>query len=251
MGRSNRSACSDRLSSSRTGERPARGGNAPRVPTRLLTMTKHATSISCALVDGRPVFMDANYDSYFMLEPDEEAAFLAKVSGKLRDASLEAASVLGVDQPISIASCPQPRTSILVQRGADGRPSVYDVLLGWRLVASARRSIRRKPMVDLLAGIERGSAAGRASRASQRAAVRFAAARRFVPIPRNCLTDSIALLLWLARRGQGAALVFGVKLNPFAAHCWVQSDQLLLNDRVEHVERFTPVRAIKCPPDLQ
>ncbi len=214
-------------------------------------MTKHATTISCALVDGRPVFMDADDDSYFLLESDDEAAFMAKLSDTPCAVSPETASVLGVDGSIVIARYPQPQESVLSQRHDDEQPSVGDVFLAWRLVANARRSIRHKPIADLLAGIERGSTASRASTASPSAAARFAAARRFVPVPRNCLTDSIALLLWLERRGQGATLVFGVKLSPFAAHCWVQSDRLLLNDHVEHVERFTPVRAIECVPDLR
>ncbi len=214
-------------------------------------MSNNFTSVSWGLVDGRPVFMDAEDDSYFMLEPEDEAAFLAKLRGTPFAASPEAGFVLGVDQPVAVASCPQPQESVLAPREANGYPSLRDVLLAWRLVATARRSIRQRPIAELLAGIERRSAAGRASTASPSAAARFAAARRFVLVPRNCLTDSIALMLWLKGRGQGASLVFGVKLNPFGAHCWVQSDQLLLNDHVEHVERFTPVRAIECTPDLQ
>lgn len=214
-------------------------------------MSNSFKSVSWGLVDGRPVFMDAEDDSYFMLEPEDEAAFLAKVRGTPCAASPEAASALGVDQPIAIASCPQPQESVLSPRDVDGHGSVRDVLLAWRLVATARRSIRHRPIAELLAGIERRSGARRADTASPSAAAQFAAARRFVPVPRNCLTDSIALMLWLERRGQGASLVFGVKLNPFGAHCWVQCDQLLLNDHVEHVERFTPVRAIECTPDLR
>lgn len=251
MGRSKRPACSDRRSSSDPSNAGAREGS---LPARLISrdaMSNRFTSVSWGLVDGRPVFMDADDDSYFMLEPEDEAAFLAKVRGTPCAASTEAASVLGVEQPVAIASCPQPQESVLPPREADGHPSVHDVLLAWRLVATARHSIRHRPIAKLLAGIERRSAVGRAGTASPSAAARFASARRFVPVPRNCLTDSIALVLWLERRGQRASLVFGVKLNPFGAHCWVQSDQLLLNDHVEHVERFTPVRAIECTPDLQ
>lgn len=230
----------------------ARGSTVSRAPAFSgKPMSESSTSLSWGLVDGRPVFMDADDDSYFTLEPDDEAAFLADGNVTLPTASRKAASALGVDRPMAIRSYPQPQESVLSLSHADERPSVRDVLLAWRLVAAARRSIRRRPIADLLARVERGTGAGRAPMALARAAARFAAARRFVPIQRNCLTDSIALLLWLERRGEGASFVFGVKLNPFGAHCWVQSDQLLLNDHLEHVERFTPVRAIQCAPDLQ
>jgi hypothetical protein len=67
-----------------------------------------------------------------------------------------------------------------------------------------------------------------------------------VPAGTNCLLDSLALLRWLGPARDGACLVFGVKLDPFAAHCWLQTDAMLLNDRTEHVRRFEPVRVIRC-----
>lgn len=210
------------------------------------TMNVQVMGISWGLVDGRPVFMDSEEDCYFVLEPEEEAAILAALG-----APPCTASVAGFDQPIPIASCPHPQASLLSKPRAEATFSLADIVTAWRLVAAARRSIRRRPIAELLMRIERGAAAGQANGALSRAALRFQAARQFVPIPRNCLTDSIALLQWLARQGQAATLVFGVKLNPFAAHCWVQSGALLLNDHVEHVERFTPVRVIACGPGLR
>lgn len=41
-------------------------------------------------------------------------------------------------------------------------------------------------------------------------------------------------------------LVFGVKLDPFSAHCWVQIGDLLLNDRADQVARFRCVRVLTC-----
>jgi hypothetical protein len=65
-----------------------------------------------------------------------------------------------------------------------------------------------------------------------------------VPIPSVCLSDSIALLDLLARRGLAADLVFGVKLNPFAAHCWVQAGDVVLNETVECVRRHTEILVV-------
>jgi hypothetical protein len=35
--------------------------------------------------------------------------------------------------------------------------------------------------------------------------------------------------------------VFGVRLDPFAAHCWLQTDRLLLTDAADALGVFTPV----------
>lgn len=69
----------------------------------------------------------------------------------------------------------------------------------------------------------------------------FAAGRRFFPAKRRCVPDSLALACCLWRRGADAQLYFGVRLAPFAAHCWVQADDLLLSDPIDSIAEFTPV----------
>ena len=39
----------------------------------------------------------------------------------------------------------------------------------------------------------------------------------------------------------GADVVLAVKLGPFAAHCWTQIGDQVLNDTPEEVARFTPI----------
>ncbi|RYM07421.1 lasso peptide biosynthesis B2 protein [Sphingobium cupriresistens] len=36
-------------------------------------------------------------------------------------------------------------------------------------------------------------------------------------------------------------VVLGVQLGPFSAHCWVQHEDRLVNDRVDMVRTFTPI----------
>ena len=66
-------------------------------------------------------------------------------------------------------------------------------------------------------------------------------ARRLVPVAKNCLMDSLALDLWLGGSDRGRHLVFGVTLEPFLAHCWLQSPTMILNDNYDHVRRYTPI----------
>lgn len=90
---------------------------------------------------------------------------------------------------------------------------------------------------------QRGSSVNSA-RDTETLAARFIAARRMVPIAPNCLPDSLALSFFLARRDLFPEIVFGVKLDPFAAHCWVQTDQLVLNDSRDTIEGFVPVLVV-------
>lgn len=57
----------------------------------------------------------------------------------------------------------------------------------------------------------------------------------------TCLPRSIAFKLLAQAKGLAPMLVFGVKRDPFAAHCWVQDGGIVLNDTVEHVRIYTPI----------
>ncbi len=75
-------------------------------------------------------------------------------------------------------------------------------------------------------------------------ALSFLKARRRIPIEPVCLADSLAMLDFLWRRGHVPQFIIGVRLNPFTAHCWVQTDELLLNEAVDFATAFTPIQAI-------
>lgn len=66
-------------------------------------------------------------------------------------------------------------------------------------------------------------------------------ARVLVPAKRLCVPDSLALAQALWRRRIAADVYFGVRLHPFAAHAWVQLDNLLLSDPLNIVADYTPV----------
>lgn len=191
-------------------------------------MASSATSgSSFGLVNGRPVFLDLLTDSYFMLPPDEEESFLSAIrAGDL-------------DTP-EAADCPRPTRAVIDHEPAS-QFSLQDLFACWRFLRAARRDLARRELAAALALAQRP----RPSRASQEVAValakRFCAARRWLPLEPRCLTDSLALLAFLRSHEAGANLVFGARLDPFAAHCWLQSGTVLLNDRLDRVETFTPV----------
>lgn len=72
----------------------------------------------------------------------------------------------------------------------------------------------------------------------------FFSARPWFPILPICRLDAIALALVLWRSRQNALLIFGVKLDPFAAHCWVQLGDVVVNEAEDSVRRYTPIMTI-------
>jgi hypothetical protein len=60
----------------------------------------------------------------------------------------------------------------------------------------------------------------------------------------ECLYDSLCLFEFLALHGVLADWVFGVRARPFAAHCWIQCGDMVLNDTVEHVASYKPIMSV-------
>lgn len=60
----------------------------------------------------------------------------------------------------------------------------------------------------------------------------------------ECMANSLTLSEFLAAHDVFATWVFGVALEPFAAHCWLQSGNVVLNDSPENVRRYTPILAV-------
>lgn len=63
----------------------------------------------------------------------------------------------------------------------------------------------------------------------------------WAPFPGVCLYRSRMLLSFLRRAGLTATWVFGVRTWPFEAHCWLQVDDLVLDDTLDNVLNFSPI----------
>ncbi len=73
----------------------------------------------------------------------------------------------------------------------------------------------------------------------------FVSLRPFFYSAKNaCLFESLALGKFLASYHIHPHWVFGVQARPFAAHCWLQQDGVVLNDTVEYVSRYTPIMVV-------
>jgi Transglutaminase-like superfamily len=72
----------------------------------------------------------------------------------------------------------------------------------------------------------------------------FKELRPWYPRPYLCLFDSLALLEFLASYRAFPRIVFGVVADPFQAHCWLQEGDVVINDSLEKVARYTPILCI-------
>jgi hypothetical protein len=116
--------------------------------------------------------------------------------------------------------------------------------------AVARWSLKHRPIKEVVQAARR-----RKSRASGSPAVDIAAIRElvtafvhvrplFYTARDGCLLDSVTLSLFLARYGVFPTWVFGVKTEPFYAHCWVQQGDYVFNDTPDFIKGFSPILVV-------
>jgi len=211
--------------------------------------------ISFGIVDGRAIFMDERTDSYFTLDPSAQEHFHRLLAEQVQlSADPELVDAVGIfEKPATIIQATHcAAVDSLLDREAPRRPPLSRIVKAARLVRTIRRRLRAQPIAMVLADVQAiGCSADFEIEDMLAEACAFLDARRLAPFPRNCLLDSLSLLHWLGPKRSRFALIFGVKLDPFAAHCWIQADDLVINDRLESVAPFTPVRVIRCSKATQ
>lgn len=204
-------------------------------------------------VGDEPVFLDLRRDRYFALDAPAHQAFrrliadpAAALSGD--DAAALSSSGLFTDaagRPIAGARVDVPSRTLASASSAQAISALRPLPSVWFSIARAREALRDRPLEELVARVAaRRRTASRSSARLAELASRFMAARPFVPIRPVCLQDSLAMHHWLAARGAFATLVFGVKLDPFGAHCWLQSEDLLLNESADKASLFAPILVV-------
>ena len=200
-------------------------------------------------VQGRRVFLDLVRDRYFKLPPESDAIFemmllpdsQADLTAEQADALLRLGAIVAgpAGRPIAATAYPQAARSLIEHSQSSAGASVRDFLEAWSLLGWARFMIGRKRLPAVLRALQ--PAVPRKAEHRDETVLRFMAVRRFIPIPPNCLQDSLALSRFLRRRDIRSDLVIGVKLDPFGAHCWVQDDTIVLNDALATAQNFVPV----------
>lgn len=60
----------------------------------------------------------------------------------------------------------------------------------------------------------------------------------------DCTIDALIVIEFFARHDLYPDWVFGVQANPLQAHCWVQQDDVVINDAVDVVSQYTPIMSV-------
>lgn len=214
--------------------------------------------VSYCVTDGHVIFLDVSSDRYFHLPEQLEKSFLQSQSGRTIPCDdAQALTKLAVLPPAGsgqgLASPPRCDSGIRSMLELDVAPAGMASLALPEVIADLlllRRGLRYRILKDVLDGLvdyrrEKLRNPARADeQALLRTAARFRRARALVPIETRCLLDSLALCRFLARRGIRSQIIFGITYEPFSAHCWVQADDLVLNETIGGVMAYTPIRVV-------
>lgn len=213
-------------------------------------MLQLRSDLSFCFIGERAVLLDLEADRYFLLRGEPLQTIREAMAGKLEaphaeslvDDSPHSLFVRGPDG-VAPVTAPRPNLSALE---ASVRPQALELRVRELFAAQYRASLVLK-----LRGLRATVARWRAVRPAGAIAPDlekliaisqfYASKRPLVPLRRGCVPDSLGLMRLIWRHGLDADLLFGARLDPFAAHCWVQSDDHVLSDPVSNVSDFTPV----------
>lgn len=188
-----------------------------------------------ARTGGRFILLDLNRDRYLSVKDgvsnDEMQKALAQ-AGLLADAE-------EAGKPFAETEFVVPREMVVSTRTRIGPITIAHVFMAH---ARARRMLRHAglPAVVYARRSLPDASDAHAYRITN-AAHRFRAAAPLVCREGECLVNSLALLLYLGRDARAVSWVFGVKAMPFAAHCWVQAGDRLLNETLDGASGYTPI----------
>jgi hypothetical protein len=233
----------------------------PRPETRFL-LTPHTY---VAKVESAVILLDSLSDDYILVEPHLALAFIEIISGA-RDPYSPlngeiAELVRNLERRGSITSDPDSGKPLEIESMFTGNLEVpgphiaaipkargHHVLnVIWGLGAAFYLlNIRGLPGATRhLSGLRvKSRSIKRTADASELVEIYHRVRPFFYSAKDKCLFNSLSMILFLSRYGIVPYWCFGVKLNPFEAHCWAEDEKYLYNDRYSRTWRFTPIMKI-------
>lgn len=195
--------------------------------TRSPDLRRHAAEI-----EGDLVVLDVDADRYYLIPS------LAEIStGSVRQATQEQAPSAQV-----LAGWTMPTQSV---GAADGRRTPDAMANALFCLLTISHLLRRRTFMELVTHLERTApSARRRRRPVEDLVASFAAVRPLFNHGHICRLDAPAQCLLLRRYGFDARLVFAARLRPFAAHCWTQLEEAIVNEPPDAVRQYTPILAI-------
>lgn len=208
------------------------------------------------VANQRAVFLDLAANRYFCLPKKSDTAFQELLAGAPEPAtgneeidSLIRSGILRTDcacgaAPSNVPLIAIPNSSI-ESAGSGPALSISEALLHRR---SAARFVSANSLRQIVERVRMNRSTASASRPLDIQMTRdisaFARSRLLLRTLDQCLANSVALLTFSRRRGFCPRLVIGVKMSPFAAHAWVQYDDIVLADEVDTIRPYTPILVV-------
>jgi hypothetical protein len=211
---------------------------------------------------NRTIFLDMKRGTYFGLDPEKtellrhalDDSCEAEASAPAIAAELIGMGLLTTSRNASKTFLPPnanaPEVSLLPLIDAPPRISAARVVRFLAISGSVALRLKLRPLEHSLSHLAR-----RKSRSTSRSTTdldrardltkTFIHLRPFAYAARNrCLLDSLALAEYLASYGIRATCIFGVRANPFEAHCWVQIGGHVVNETPEIAKRYAPILCV-------
>jgi hypothetical protein len=200
------------------------------------------------------VFLDVANDGYFCLESEADRALRRLTGGEqLRRGDETVLADLVADgflvpasegaRPQACTPLPEPERSLIDEDLPVGSAAHVHAL--WRLAHSAL-ALKIRPLRVIIASTKQRKArleleAEAFAPIAAEVAVAFKRSALIAAPLDRCLPRSFATAHALLDRKLRPDLVFGVRLHPFGAHCWVQHGPTLVNETLDQVRNFTPI----------
>lgn len=209
--------------------------------------------VRAAMIDDDIVFLDIDADTYFCLPLPPGLARLdaarLDIADPLLVSELTAAGLAVAADPARPAPPPlPPRPDRTARALIDTAVALEDHFRPAHLAALAKavgaaHAGRRKTFRQLLPAAPRTD-----ERPDLQALLADVSVWRrwspWLPLDGVCLFRSGMLLAFLTALGHRPDWVFGVRTWPFRAHCWLQADDVVLDDEAERVCAYTPIMAV-------
>jgi hypothetical protein len=212
-----------------------------------------ARDVHACEADGLVYFLDAGRDRYCQAGASASRALLTPDGfNQARNSTFDAlvaAGLLtfqpGTADPLALCRHRSPGRDLHAQLPRRPPVRMNDVLAVAALAAAASLRLRFQGFARALDWARRQAPACRERHISvddlAAEIARYQCARSLLPASPRCLLDSMMLKAWTAARGFRTQLVIGIRSIPFAAHCWVEHDGIVLNGSQDGVANFTPI----------
>lgn len=210
------------------------------------------------------VFLDLHSDKYTLLDDDAAAALrelLSAASASESRAQREAIDALLANQLLTRdASTGRPivptkadvavESLVSYETPASRTISLQHLIRFFLACTKALLRLRWRHLEETIEVVRLRKVRGRESSAHrnlhdvEQLTSIFMRLRPFFPRDFLCLFDSLALIEFLAMYDIFPTWFFGVCLEPWGAHCWLQEGSYVLDDDVEGAAGYTPVMVI-------